>query len=209
LSQSGQSSTVALDKTGVVLAHLVVVLPGGNNDPWTAPVLLPALALEQSGAKVERVSYGEPQARGLGLEDSREFNARVTEQVAEILNQHRPAKVTFVAKSRGTLFLAAMDKALVNCNVEAVWVTPLLGLDYVRAGVLDKAWPSLVVAGSADPHHDPVAHAEVCAATRALDLVIEGGNHGLVIEGDVLGTVDGFRRLAEVSLVFAARTAPD
>jgi hypothetical protein len=140
-------------RLSVVLPHLVVVLPGANNDPWTAPLLLPALALEQLGAKVERVSYAEPQPRGLGLEDSREFNARVTEQVAEILKQHHPAKVTFVAKSRGTLFLAAMDKALVDRNVEAVWVTPLLGLDYVRAGVLDKAWPSLVVAGSADPHH--------------------------------------------------------
>jgi len=187
-----------------VLAHLVVVLPGGNNDPWTAPVLLPALALEQMGARVERVSYGEPRAQGLGLDESREFNARVTEQVSDIINQHHPAQVTFVAKSRGALFLAAMDKVL-DCRVEAVWVTPLFGLDYVRAGVLDKAWPSLVVAGSADPYHDATAHVEVCSTIRAQDLVIEDADHGLVIEGNVLATVDGFRRLAEVTLAFAAQ----
>ncbi len=78
--------TVALDNTRVVLAHLVVVLPGGNNDPWTALLLLPALAFEELGARVERVSYEEARVRGLGLEDSGEFNARVTEQVTEILD---------------------------------------------------------------------------------------------------------------------------
>lgn len=192
-----------------VVAHLAVVLPGANNDPWTAPLLLPSLALEEMGAKVERVSYGEPRAPGLGLEESMEFNARVSEQVAAIVDQHDPAKVTFVAKSLGTLSLAVMDKALLHCKVEAVWVTPLLGLDHVRGGVLDKEWPSLIVAGSADPYHVPVTHAEVCAALRAQDLVIEGADHGLVVQGDVLATVEGFRRIAEVSLAFAAIEARD
>jgi hypothetical protein len=57
-----------------------------------------------------------------------------------------------------------MDKALVDRDIDAIWVTPLLGLDYVWAGAIDKAWPSLGVAGSADPYHDPAAHAEVCRA---------------------------------------------
>lgn len=186
------------------MKHLVVVLPGGNNDPWTAPVLLPSLALEQTGAVVERISYGEPRASGLGLDESAAFNAAVTRQVAEIVDAHRPDRLTFVAKSRGTLVLAAMDESVLACAPEAIWVTPLTGLEYVRSGMVEKAWRSLVVAGGADPYHDPAGHAAVLTAIGAEDLVVDGANHGLVVEGDVLVTVEGYRRLAEATLRFAS-----
>lgn len=180
------------------------MLPGGNNDPWTAPVLVPSLALEELGAAVERISYGEPRARGLGLEESADFNAAVLEQVTKLVDRYEPERVTFVAKSRGTLFLAAMDKAWIACEVAAIWVTtPLVDLDYVREGVIEKSWRSLLVAGAADPYHDQASHAEICAALGADDLVINGANHGLVVDLDVLATVDGYRRLAEATLEFA------
>jgi hypothetical protein len=188
-----------------VAGHLAIVLPGGNNDVWTAPVLLPTLALEQVDAIIERVSYAGPRPQGLGLGDSREFNAAVGQQVAQLLEHHDPARVSFVAKSRGTLFLATLDPAAGPADVEAIWVTPLLGLDYVRAGMVTKAWPSLVVAGSADPHHDPAAHGELCDAIGARSLVIEGANHGLVVEGDAMATVEAYRALAQASLAFAHR----
>lgn len=185
--------------------HLGVVLPGGNNDPWTPPVLLPSLALEQTGATVERISYGDRRARGLTVEESADFNDAVLKDVAAVIDRHQPDRVTFVAKSRGTLFLAAMDKAAVTCDVAAIWVTtPLVGLDYVGEGIIGKSWPSLLVAGSADPYHDPLSHDEICAALGAEELVISGGNHGLVVDGDVLATVDGYRQLAEASLKFVS-----
>jgi pimeloyl-ACP methyl ester carboxylesterase len=192
-----------LSENEAVTGHLAVVLPGGNNDPWTAPVLLPSLALEETGAEVERISYGEPHALGLGLAESAEFNAGVLEQLTEVISRHNPARITFVAKSRGTLFLAAMGMAANRCDVAAIWVTPLLGLEYVRAGIVDKSWPSLVVAGAADPYHDPASHVEVCTKVNADALVIAGANHGLVVEKNVLATVDGYRRLAEACIAFA------
>lgn len=187
--------------------HLAIVLPGGNNDAWTAPVLLPTLALEQVGATIERLSYTGPLPRGLGLEDTREFNAAAGEQVAQLLERHDPAKVSFVAKSLGTVFLAACDEVGVVGDVDAIWVTPLLGVDYVRTGMVTKAWPSLVVAGSADPYHHADAHAEVCTAIGAQSLVVEGANHGLVVEADVMATVAAHRALAQASLAFARRHA--
>ena len=188
--------------------HLAIVLPGGNNDPWTAPVLLPSLALEEVGAKVERVSYdGAPKPQGLTREASAEFNAALLKQVTALVDRHAPDRVTFVAKSRGALFLAAVDEASIACEVAAIWVTtPLVDLDEVREGVIEKSWRSLLVAGGADPYHDPVGHAEIGAALRADELVIPGANHGLVVEGDVLATVEGYRRLAEASLEFARAT---
>lgn len=90
--------------------------------------------------------------------------------------------------------------------MDAIWVTPLLGLDYVRTGVLAKGWPSLIVAGAADPYHDRAAHEAVCTQLSASQLVIDDADHGLVVAGDVRKTVDGFRALAEASLAFASST---
>ena len=183
-------------------AHLAVVLPGGNNDPWTPPVLLPSLALESAGAVVERISYGEPRPRGLGLEDSSQFNAAVLEQLVALIHQHEPDRITFVAKSRGTLFLAAMDEPI-SCEVAAIWVTtPLVDLQYVGRGIVGKAWRSLLGAGSADPYHDATTHSDICATLGADELVISNANHGLVVERDALATADGYRELAKASLTF-------
>ena len=190
-----------------VVDHLTVVLPGGNNDPWTPPVLLPALALEQQGATVERISYGHPRPAGLGLEDSQEFNEAVAAQVAEVVERHEPHRITFVAKSRGTLFLAAMDDTAITCLVDASWgTTPLVGLDDVGHGIIGKRWRSLLVAGGADPYHDQRVHDEVRTAIGAEELVIPGANHGLVVERDPLATADGYRRLAEASVRFVGPT---
>jgi len=184
--------------------HLALVLQGGGAGPYTAPLLLPSLALEETGARVEVVAYPEFRPQGLELEDAREFDEFVTRSVRELVGSGTWTRITFIAKSRGTLYLAAMSEPLPCDQVDAIWVTPLLGLDYVREGVLAKAWRSLVVAGGADPFHDSDAHTAVCRELRAEQLVIVDADHGLVVAGDVRRTVNGFRALAEASLAFAA-----
>ena len=96
-----------------------------------------------------------------------------------------------------------MNSAVVPCEVAAVWVTtPLVGLDYVRSGIVSKAWRSLLVAGSVDPHHDAQIHGAICAAIGAKELIIPGANHGLFVNGDAIATADGYRKLAEVVVDF-------
>lgn len=185
--------------------HLALVLPGGEAGPYTAPLLLPSLAVEEAGAQVKVVAYPEFRPKGLERADALEFDAFVSARVAEILADESPSRVTFIAKSRGTLFLSAMGEMPLPADVEAIWVTPLLRLDYVRDGVMGKRWSSLIVAGSADPFHDPVAQAKVCGAIGAESLIIDGANHGLVVAGNVRATVEGFRALAVASLAFARR----
>ncbi len=143
--------------------------------------------------------------RGLERADALEFDAFVSQRVVEILAERRASRVTFIAKSRGTLFLSAMGEMPLPADVDAIWVTSLLGFDYVRDGVVDKRWPSLLVAGSADRYHDPDAHAKVRETIGAESLIIDGADHGLVVGGSVRATVEGFRALAEASLAFAAR----
>ncbi len=187
--------------------HIALVLPGGAAGPYTAPLLVPLLALEEVGAEVKVVPYPEFRPQGLERVDALEFDAFVSERVAEILAEARPSRVTFIAKSRGTLFLSAMGDMPLPAQIDAIWVTPLLGFDYVRDGITDKRWPSLLIAGSSDRYHDPAAHAKVCASTGAGSLIIDGADHGLVVAGNVRATVDGLRALADASLAFAAREA--
>lgn len=188
--------------------HLALVLQGGGDaGPYTAPVLMPSLALGQLGARVEVVPYPDFRPRTLEREEAAAFDEFVGERIREIAALGRWSRVTFVAKSRGTMFLSTMPADLVDCSyVEAIWVTPLLELAYVREGIVDKGWRSLLVAGGADPHHDAAAHDAVVAALGASSLVIDGANHGLVVDGDVVGTVEGYRSLALASLAFAERS---
>lgn len=185
--------------------HLALVLPGGGAGPYTAPLLVPSLAVEELGAEVKVVPYPEFRPRSLDRADALEFDAFVSERVVEILAEHRPTRVRFIAKSRGTLFLSAMGEMSLPDEVDAIWVTPLLGFDYVSEGVVNKGWPSLLVAGSGDRYHDPGAHAKVCQQIGAESLIIPGADHGLVVAGNVRATIEGFRSLAEASLAFAAR----
>jgi hypothetical protein len=188
-----------------VARHLALVLPGAGAGPYTAPLLVPSLALEEVGAEVEVVPYPDFRPSSLELADAVEFDAYVFERVAEVLAEKRPSRVTFIAKSRGTLFLSAMGEMPLPGEVDAIWLTPLLAYDYVRNGIIDKGWPSLLVAGSADRYHDPGGHAKVCQEIAASSLVIAGADHGLVVAADVRATVEGFRALAEASLEFASR----
>lgn len=182
--------------------HLGLMLPGGNAGPYTAPLLIPSLALEDVGAQVEVVEYPDFRPQGLDLEDAAEFNDVVFERVVEKVDVARWDMITFVAKSRGTLFLSAMPPLSTEAIVQAIWMTPLLGFEYVRRGILEKGWRSLVVAGAADPYHDAQAHEAVCRELGASTLVLEGADHGLVVAGDVRSTVAGYAALADASLRF-------
>jgi hypothetical protein len=186
-----------------VPGHLALVLQGGNAGPYTAPVLLPSLALAELGAQVEVVPYPEFRPGSLEQADAVAFDNFVAGEVREILASDAWTRVTFIAKSRGALFLATMPD-LVTGDVDAIWITPLLGLDYVRDGILAKRWRSLVVAGDADRYHDAAAHDAVCDAIEATSLVLPGADHGLVVEGDVRATVEGYRMLVEACLAFAS-----
>ena len=118
--------------------HIAVVLPGAANGPYAAPLLVPLLAVEEAGGRVEVVTYPEFRPRSLERQDAVEFDAFVGERVAEVLARERPSRVTFIAKSLGTLFLAAMGDMPLPADVGAIWVTPLLGLDYAR----EASWTS-------------------------------------------------------------------
>ncbi len=186
-------------------SHLAIVLPGRMYGPLGPALRIPVLALQEVGAEVAVTEYpSEPgrDASGWGPV----FDA-VNQQVGSLIRQHRPGRLTFLAKSLGTAALASLPPDLpLAARVDAMWITPLFGQAGVRSAAAARAWPSLVVAGGADSLHDPAGHQEVCRATGAVSLVLPRADHNLEVPSDVLATVEGFRLLAGTALDFVRRS---
>ncbi|MGI8793899.1 MAG: hypothetical protein ACR2H3_12125 [Acidimicrobiales bacterium] len=136
------------------MRHAAVVLPGNGYGPDGPVLLLPTLALEQVGATAVRISY--PDRPSAWTEEGMaEFTGEVADRVRAALGDEPWGRVTFIAKSLGTAVLARFSADIAGAaEVRAIWLTPVLGDAAMRAGLLAKAWPSLVAAGSADPYHD-------------------------------------------------------
>lgn len=176
--------------------HLAIVLPGRGYGPQGPVLHLPRLVLEQTGATVEVVDYGLDRRRLPDDDNWAAFHDTVHQQIDRLYARHRPVRVTFVAKSLGTIALAGLDiERHLGERVEAVWLTPLWGRDDVRDGALRLAVHSLVVAGAADELHDPVRHDELCHTIDAASLVIADADHSLEIPGDVNRTVRAYGHL--------------
>ena len=127
----------------------------------------------------------------------------VSSQVISFLSRSSPDRVTFIAKSLGTMVLAGLpDELALPPALKAIWLTPLLGEEQVRSRMLAKGWPSLLVAGGADAFHEPEHHDYVVKALRAFSLVLPKADHCLEVPGDVSATVEGFRSLTQAVLGF-------
>jgi predicted alpha/beta hydrolase family esterase len=185
------------------VTHLALVVPGSGYGPAGPALLLPRLAAEQVGADVRDVAY--PDWRpGLDDERAQAFTALVAADIRAAVEEVRPQRLTLLAKSLGCEVVARMDPAAVAAapEVAVLWCTPVFARPAVRDGAIAKGWRSLVVIGDADRWYDPAALEAVVRATRAETLVLEGADHSLERAGDVLGTVEGFRRLAAATLAF-------
>lgn len=177
--------------------HLAIVLPG-RAYPASGPALLvPLRALQQVGADSFTVRY--PADEG-----GEELEGAVARQVSAAVDEAQPDRVTFVAKSLGTVALAGLDASVLPSRVDAVWVTPIFRLERVRKGAVATGWRSLLVAGSADSEHLPDHHEAVRSALDAASVVLPGADHGLEVPGDLLATIEGWRRLGDAALTFAS-----
>lgn len=108
----------------------------------------------------------------------------------------RPDKDVVIGKSLGSLLLPdAVDRGL-----PGVWLTPLLHRDEVRASVLREAGPALLVGGSVDESWD----SDLAHKTGHVVLELPGGNHGLQLTGDAVGSARFLVSLVEQARTFLA-----
>lgn len=112
-------------------------------------------------------------SRGMATTVSEAFD----EASAAVREVDTPGLHLVVGKSLGSLGApAAVDHSL-----PAVWLTPLLREDLVRAAIDRTLEPTLLVGGSADSAWSK----EIASATRCQVHEVRGGDHSLEIPGSV------------------------
>lgn len=183
--------------TGTLLLTL-----SGRAYPVDGPaVLVPRRAIAQADDVVEHVVAYPPSAATPPKGPApRELLDPVQEQLDRAIATHPGRRVVYLAKSLGGTLLSQ----LVNPAPDAlaIWLTPLLGRDYVREGIVGHGLRSLVVAGGADTHHEPAAHDAVVDALRCSSLVLADADHDLEVAGDVEATLERWRQLARAVIDF-------
>ncbi|WP_226345916.1 hypothetical protein [Agilicoccus flavus] len=92
-----------------------------------------------------------------------------------------------VGKSLGSL----AAPVVVDHGLPAIWLTPLLREDVVRAAILATLEPTLVVGGTGDASWDR----EVAAASHAQVHEVKGADHSLEIPGSSDDSVKILRRI--------------
>lgn len=106
------------------------------------------------------------------------------------------SRVALIGKSLGTL---AMGHLLTSADrpsgeVRAIWLTPLLREEWLRARIERHAGPSLFVIGTADPHYDEGILDGLLAATGGEAVVVEGADHGMDVPGGPVASVRAVER---------------
>src|SRR5437764_5532593 len=118
--------------------HVAILLPGLGYSCEMPLLYYPSRLLLARGADVLRVEYAY-QLRAdfkaaIAAEQERRVVADVTAACQAVLSQRAYEQVTFVAKSLGTLALGPVLTADARlARAHAVWLTPLLRIDHMRA----------------------------------------------------------------------------
>lgn len=198
-----ESSQYRLGQTSSMIAHLAIVLPGRGYGALGPALRLPRLAVEEAGAETVVVEYPGDTPLAQVPEWWDDLHSSVASQVASFLSEAAPERVTFLAKSLGSVALAALPgHVALPASVDAIWLTPIFGREPIRSGAIAHAWRSLLVAGGADEFYEPEHHEAVAEALGASSLVLPGANHLLEVPGDVRATLEGFRSLTEAVMAF-------
>lgn len=167
--------------------------------------------LTERGADILRVEYAygrraefrdaseEERLRWLLADATAAFRAGLAQG-----NYRRP---TLVGKSLGTLAMGHLltTEALPAGGTRAVWLTPLLREERLRAQIGRFGGPSLVAIGTADPLHNPAALDALRETTGAEAVVIEGADHGLDVPGDPVASVRGVEHVVRALQRFVPR----
>ena len=178
--------------------HLSIILPGMGYTAHMPVLYYPAHLLMHLGADALRVEYeysNRPDFLQLaGAERVQWLIGDVSASCNVVLSLRRYQKITLIGKSIGTL---AMGHLLTSDTrfekAQAIWLTPVFRNERLRKQIKQCRQKSLFVIGTADPNYNPVFLTEISA--KGESLVIDGADHSLEIEGDLMQSLEAMKRL--------------
>ena len=135
--------------------------------------------------------------RWLALDASAAWQAALAQQPYQ--------QVTLIGKSLGTLALGRLLTTMGDLPpTRSIWLTPLLRNEHLHAQMIQVRQPSLFVIGTADAHYDAALLVAVREATGGETVVIEGANHSLELEGDVIGSIRILEQIVQAIQAFVS-----
>jgi dienelactone hydrolase len=187
--------------------HVAVVLPGYGYRCYGPAIYYPSLSLLSLGADVLWVEYAYDREPDYGqLQPSARREWRLSDSKAaidEALKQGQYDKFTLVGKSIGALVtgdLLTDDRRLRSAR--AIYLTPLLRNERLRAQLERLDNLSLFVSGSADSEYDAEFAARLREKSTARFLLLEGADHSLEVPGDALRSLGMLKQLTEQTIDF-------
>ena len=114
-------------------------------------------------------------------------------------------QVTLIGKSLGTLSLGyLLTTQTLPLHARSIWLTPLIQSEKLRQQIQRGRHPSLFVIGTADPYYNVTYLAEIQAATGSEIMTIEGADHSLNIENNVLQSIQALEQVMRAIETFLA-----
>ncbi|MDB5033988.1 MAG: hypothetical protein JWQ98_1229 [Chlorobi bacterium] len=179
--------------------HLAIILPGLGYTS-TMPLLYYATSLMVNRrADVLRLEYDysssdfrslSPEVKGDHI--AADISAAGTAALA--VKEYR--RITLIGKSLGTQGIARLLGSDPRFrDAVCIWLTPVLVSDDLRAATAYARDRSLFVIGTADPFYREDYLAEVLKNSNGKLLTIDGADHALEIDGDVIGSIEILRKV--------------
>jgi predicted alpha/beta-hydrolase family hydrolase len=182
--------------------HLGILFPGLGYTSHMPLLYYPGRLLLFHGADLLRVEYAYEKDENFHSlppgERSRWLAADATAACSSGLSQRNYDHITLIGKSIGTLALGHLITTHPKLRTtQCIWLTPLLRNDQLRAQISETKLRALFVIGTVDPHYDRAKVAEIGEATGGEWIVIEGADHSMEIEENVMESIQALHRIME------------
>jgi len=182
--------------------HLALVLPGAGYTTQGPMLYYSIKALSQLGAEILSLEYGGVIRRSASRspdERTEIFSLICLNALNASLKRRKYNRLTLIGKSLGTRGLASLSRLAGQWsykprNIEALWLTPLLTENFVTDEIEKLGSREFLAIGSCDEHYyKPQALQSLPRFVETL--IIDGADHGLDIEGDVLSSTKALSKL--------------
>jgi len=191
-------------------SHLGIIFPGMGYTTQMPLLYYAPRVLLTEGADVMAVEQEYAREQGF-LESSRKeqrawVGADAVAAWKTVTSQQEYERMTLIGKSLGTWAMADLLEIDPPAGrAEAIWLTPLLGENWVRQSIVQWGKRSLFVIGTADPRYEPSVLEELRRSTGGEVLAVKDADHSMEIPGQVMESIQVLERVIKAVMEFLGK----
>lgn len=186
--------------------HAAILLPGRGYTCQKPLLYYPTKAMLAQGADVLCVEYNQrPQFSSEQQKTVIDcLQADTNAAYTALLQEHTYDSLTIIGKSLGTIAMATLlTQQQLPAQTRLIWLTPLLRNPRLVAAIKQTTYPSLLIAGTADPYFEAEALSEILRTPNKEQFIIDGANHSMEIPDQVIPSLQTMERIMQTIQDFA------